>query len=1335
MTAPPTSLAVQRMARLLPPPFERGADNLRLDLTPVSAAQALVPAYDFSDHLARFNRPPQPRYLLVAIEDVAAETTALLDYQVLQPGGAPPVAGVSQPLVVPAGSLAGSSFVIDLAPNEGPDTRLQRLRIDPPAPGGQASAAWRVSAVLGNLARLLWVTGWEADHIRRQMEHVKAQRSLAVSTGLSLDLSGYDLGIPRFPPLPYAFDDDTIALYHLDDPLLPTFAVEDLTTRYGLAGHPGVNTGGLAAPGAPGRFGSAFAFRDPNAEIVVAGSPDFALSAANSFTAECFVKPDTAATVEGGILVKHADPANPALPGWALSTGEFGRGLPGNVRFLVGDGAAVRELFVDESLPTTAFSHLAGVIDRPAGEARLYLNGVLRASASLSGLVAFTNAEPVRIGRFPGFPFQGTVDEVRFSRLARLNFDPIFGENDVSYRKRLRIFERWTLPTPANLLAALNGAVGAINLDLQPLVMNDIDSTLVRASLPATIFPVALLPGECIDGLGRRPTQEASASGTAAADPTFSPAYLVNHLDPARVVYFPAPLRTLAAGELPPDTHQMQVGTEARLNALLDLLSASGAGGQLQILSGFDPRAFDLRSVGRGLLLAHSAIGLGQLSAWAYRAGFAYVCRNPTLGGVYVSTPPGEYLAVVTAGGTATGAGGADLHIGETLDLTVRPALGAGALYRWLVIPCGKGRAAFTTRADRPTVTLQAIAPGKLAVKVEVTLGRRILSGARTFRVGLVELANGESIGADGTLGVTEAVAEEPQDFFHPAYLVTHNHPSLTYPGALNKRRMQAAVASRLDRLMDLIAAAGGAGTLRVDAAYDPAGTPLSAAGRAVTLRRNASMTLTAGQVAALAHAAGFTYVQRQDPILRLRMGLEELPVIRGPVEVAEGAAVDWEVFPHAAPTGLVRSAGALYVANRGTDTISEIDPATGRVRGALKVGWEPVALALSPDESRIYVANSLRGTITVLDLATGNTLAEIGVPGTPVALACHPANPRLYVACRGANALTQIDTGALAVLSSLNVGARPTGLAVRPGGAEVWVALDTSQRVNVVETAGFTSAAVIPLSRQPLGIAIAPDGARAYAALPAGQRVAVLDVPGRAVLGEVMVGAAPALAAVAPDSATVYLADTASPEQLLILQVQAAAPFLILRESLRVRREPGGLAADATRVYIANTGSNEISVVNPLPGQTGLDANWRLGSGLGESLAWTLSPAGGAQASLTSATAARVSLRGEHAGPLLAWALYSLNDATAPYTFEVRLKPALEAAGAIIRKDQYDLIMNILNTFHPIGVEVSTRALRERVVEVREGLLNAFPEYTYPNFRVRGPAPRQPRGGDSPKE
>src|SRR5262249_45025142 len=157
---------------------------------------------------------------------------------------------------------------------------LQRVHMSPAAPDGEAANWWSLQALLGNLAKLLWVLGWERDHIRRHLAIIQSQHHLTKAINFSLDLLGADLGVPRFPPLPYSFDPDTIALYHLDDQppngQQEVDQVEDNMKRYpGKSDHSGTNTSRLAKSGVVGRFGSAFAFKDPGAEILIPAQAEF----------------------------------------------------------------------------------------------------------------------------------------------------------------------------------------------------------------------------------------------------------------------------------------------------------------------------------------------------------------------------------------------------------------------------------------------------------------------------------------------------------------------------------------------------------------------------------------------------------------------------------------------------------------------------------------------------------------------------------------------------------------------------------------------------------------------------------------------------------------------------------------------------------------------------------------------------------------------------------------------------------------------------------------------------------------------------------------------------
>src|SRR6266566_4918625 len=92
----------------------------------------------------------------------------------------------------------------------------------------------------------------------------------------------------------------------------------------------------------------------------------------------------------------------------------------------------------------------------------LWVDGVRADMQDAGSLGALTAAVPLVIGPGGGTTLRAAVDEVRISRTARAGFAPVLGESDEHYRRRLRIFQRWVLPTPAGLTAVLNDAVGAI---------------------------------------------------------------------------------------------------------------------------------------------------------------------------------------------------------------------------------------------------------------------------------------------------------------------------------------------------------------------------------------------------------------------------------------------------------------------------------------------------------------------------------------------------------------------------------------------------------------------------------------------------------------------------------------------------------------------------------------------------------------------------------------------------------------------------------------------------------------------------------------------------------
>jgi hypothetical protein len=889
-------LAATRMAARLTVPFERGADTLRLR-TSFAGTEGTVDGYDFAEHFARFGRVPEPRYVLGVARDIDDATTVTVTFA--DHGTTSDVT-----VALAAGTSAGTSFLIPLPVSA--TGRLTTVKMVPAPRDNRPDLSLTVTALLGTIAKLLWVLGAERDQLRRHAGRTAAQRHLRDAVGLSLDLIGFDLGVPRFPPLPYGFDPDTVALYHLDEEP-GTKAIADSTAGFpGRAGNPGAVTGAVEL-GAAGRYGKAFGFRAAGGAVDVAAGTAFDIAAAAGATVECFVRPDPGA--DGPVLSRHPLPGG-AGAGWVLAVGEFGRGLAGSVRLTFTDGTRTVDVFADRALPVDAFTHVAGVLDRAAGTVTLFFDGVPVAGKTFATLGAIVTTAALRIGAAAG-GFRGVVDEVRVSSVARKGFAPALGEDDEHYRRRLRPFRRWSLPTPSNLQSILNEVVGPVDGREDPLIVDDVNAQLVRGARLVHVRPVTLRPGESIDSAGRRRVEEAAAVGTAAQEEAFDPDFLLRY-DRANVDFGRAPDRPPQPGERAADAHLVQLGVADRLDRLVTLVGASG---RLLVGAAFDPRAGDLRATGRAVLLGHSTVEPGRLAALAHRAGFDFVRFRSGAGDaqVYAAAAPGDYFGIVPAPAST---GPTALDAGATVALSLTPAPPPDALVRWFLVPGGAGRGTIIPDTGpstaQLTAKLTATAAGQLVVKADVIRGRRTVSATRPLRAGLADLADGATVSGDGTPGTPPSVVDVPGAFFHPAFLARHADARVDYGTVADNHLMQPAVAELLDALLTELGRRKVADGLVVTAAFNAQGDSSAKEGRRLALRHK---TLTPGALAGAAFAAGFAHLQRLGADLVLRQPPGQLVAVRGPagteqrgvIELDEGATADFTVTP--AP-GVLTAAG-----------------------------------------------------------------------------------------------------------------------------------------------------------------------------------------------------------------------------------------------------------------------------------------------------------------------------------------------------------------------------------------------------------------------------------------
>ncbi|MEV7280382.1 hypothetical protein [Streptomyces sp. NPDC093111] len=483
------------------------------------------------------------------------------------------------------------------------------------------------------------------------------------------------------------------------------------------------------------------------------------------------------------------------------------------------------------------------------------------------------------------------------------------GETDAAYRRRLTVARRWTLPTPAGLLAALNDAVGPVDGVADPLVLDDTDAELRRGLLPLRVAPLDLPPGQSVDLLGTIGTD----LPRPPVDEVFHPGLLVA-LSPHA-----AESRPLPGTPDPPLVQSVVVAAIVRLN-----LFASRS----VVHAGYDPKATDARATGRAVLLSHDTIPSRRIAALAHWSGFDLVTHRPD-GLVYAECAPGELLGMETGDGTIPIDGG--LPVDATTTLSVRPLVPPpGSLVRWYLLRDGAGRGEFVGPAEGASVVLRGKAPGRLVVVAELRLADLTASATRELVIRPVTVADNTAIGADGTPDPDPPPPMPPGEGLHPAFLVRHDDPAhAEYGTDAETHRMRREVAEHLDALIALVPPAT-TGKLAVRRDLTATASPLAKEARELRLSHPG---LPLGTLGALAHRAGFSYVrvaggvvtvsqEHQDPV-RVTTGLfrDVLPigttvpltVTPSPAEIGAAGVLGWSTGDGAA-TLLTTAPGAMSV-------------------------------------------------------------------------------------------------------------------------------------------------------------------------------------------------------------------------------------------------------------------------------------------------------------------------------------------------------------------------------------------------------------------------------------
>jgi peptide/nickel transport system substrate-binding protein len=211
-------------------------------------------------------------------------------------------------------------------------------------------------------------------------------------------------------------------------------------------------------------------------------------------------------------------------------------------------------------------------------------------------------------------------------------------------------------------------------------------------------------------------------------------------------------------------------------------------------------------------------------------------------------------------------------------------------------------------------------------------------------------------------------------------------------------------------------------------------------------------------------------------------------------------------------PGGLAVTAGSVWVANLGDNTVTEISARSRRVRGTVSAGIAVDGLGAGP--SGVWVADSDRSLARVLD-PDFRTVAR-SVPLDPAKGDPQEARPMavtaeaVWIAGSGRE-IRRLDPDSSRTVAKIPSGNGPSGVAV--GAGSVWVSDSTDGTVTRIDPRTNQIAATVPVGEGASGIAVGTGGV--WVTVPLEDRVKRVDPASNAVTDTVRVGGAPGALAI----------------------------------------------------------------------------------------------------------------------------------------------------------------------------------------------------------------------------
>jgi DNA-binding beta-propeller fold protein YncE len=158
-----------------------------------------------------------------------------------------------------------------------------------------------------------------------------------------------------------------------------------------------------------------------------------------------------------------------------------------------------------------------------------------------------------------------------------------------------------------------------------------------------------------------------------------------------------------------------------------------------------------------------------------------------------------------------------------------------------------------------------------------------------------------------------------------------------------------------------------------------------------------------------------------------------------------------------------------------------------------------------------MYTGDMGSNTVTELNVATGSRVRAIPTPPTPEAVNVTPSGDRAFVGSNDAGLVSVIDLSTGAVSTVAEGFSWPYRIYPTPGVAQIIVPDNGNHSVRFFDGATYEERGRLEFPGEgPQGLILHPDGVHLFLSLSRANRIAVIDIERRVVVGYLPAGAGP---------------------------------------------------------------------------------------------------------------------------------------------------------------------------------------------------------------------------------